>query len=87
MKKTKLIAGIMLMILGVGLSVGSVAFCHTKYGRNGIIMKYGHGFRDNKFKENPNPKQNQGKQNQDQNSDTNPQPNQNQENQNTNGGA
>lgn len=81
MKKTKLVAGIMLMILGIGMLVGSVTLCHYKHVRNGIMMKYGSGPRENKFKLNPNPKQNQG-----QNSDTGSQPNQNQD-QNANGGA
>lgn len=36
-KKTKLIAGILLMILGVGVSIGSVAFRfyeHNRFGMN-----------------------------------------------------
>lgn len=37
MKKTKLIAGILLMVLGVGVSIGSVAlkfYEHNRYGMN-----------------------------------------------------
>ena len=92
MKKAKLIAGILLMILGVGVSMGSVVLPYYVQGRYGII-NHGHkimnkhrmmgrnvfkGFQYKSFNEQPN--QNQGK--------TNPQPSQNQNNgQNANGGA
>jgi len=36
MKKSKLIAGILLMILGVGISIGSVVF-HYKHGQYSMI--------------------------------------------------
>lgn len=99
MKKSKLIAGILLMILGIGLSIGSVVLRHYEYGRFGM-MNSGHsmvnrrgmmgGNRNGGSSKRPfnvQPKQNQGK-----NSKTNPnansQPNQNQGNgQNSNGGG
>ena len=95
MKKSKLIAGILLMILGLGVSIGSAVLRYHEHGRYGII-NYGHkivyrhskmggygfgGFQNRPFNERPN-------QNQEQNSSTNPHSNQNQNNgQNPNGGA
>ena len=83
MKKTKLIAGICLMILGIGVTVGSAAFRfheHSRYGMmntshrivNGRGMMGGYGVRGSNgrgFTVKPY-------QNRDQN--TNPLPNQNQ---------
>jgi hypothetical protein len=93
MKKSKLIAGILLMILGIGISIGSVVF-HYKHGQYGMInqghkivnrqgMMGGFGFKA-KPNQNKNKNQNQG---QGQNPTPSPQPNQNQNNdQNSNGG-
>ncbi|KGP74961.1 hypothetical protein JT05_13290 [Desulfosporosinus sp. Tol-M] len=88
MKKSKLIGGILLMILGVGISIGSVVFHCYNHGQYGMInqghkivnrhgMMGGYGFR-------AKPNQNQG---QGQNPNPSPIPSQNQNNdQNSNGG-
>jgi hypothetical protein len=94
MKKTKLIAGILLMILGVGISTGSIVLRHYGYGmmnsghsmvnKRGMMGGYWNGGSPQKpF--NVRPKQNQGKS---PNPNANSQPNQNQNNgQNSNGGG
>ena len=81
MKKSKLVAGILLMILGIGVSIGSVVLRHHEYGRFGM-MNSGHrmvnkrgimggsgygGLQNRPFNVRPN--QNQGK-----NSNPNPLP-------------
>lgn len=95
MKKSKLIAGIFLMILGIGVSIGSVVLRYHEHGRYSItnhshrvvdrhykIGGYGFGgFQNRPFNIKPN--QTQG-----QNPNTSPQPNQNKnQDQNSNGGA
>ncbi|MEA4900275.1 hypothetical protein [Desulfitobacterium sp.] len=83
MKKSKLVAGILLMILGIGVAVGSVALHSYGYGPYGMMnsrhnivnrpgMMGGYGFR-------VKPNQNQG-QKSNPNSGTAPQPNQGQNN-------
>ncbi len=69
MKKTKLIAGILLMVLGLGVSIGSVVLRYYEHSRNGMNsghkiingrgMMGGQGFngycqRDYNLKPNPN---------------------------------
>ena len=81
MKKTKLIVGILLMILGIGMSIGSIVLRHHENGRY-VMMNPGHkmvnrhgmmggsgyrGFQNKPFNVRPN--QNQG-----QNPNTNPTP-------------
>jgi len=96
MKKSKLIIGILLMILGIGVSIGSIVLRHHENGRygmmnpghkmvnrHGMMGGYGYrGFQNRPFNVRPN--QNQG-----QNinptptppaPNANPQPNQNQNN-------
>ncbi len=81
MKKTKLIAGILLMILGVGVSIGSVAlrfYEHHRYGTkigqrmlNQRDMMGGYRFRG------PNQREFTVQPNKNRNQKTYPQPNQN----------
>ena len=92
MKRSKLIAGILLMILGIGITTGSVVFRYYEHGRNGIMFP-GHrivnrdgagsyGFKN--FPKRPfngQPNQLPGKR-----PNTNPPPNQNQD-QNSKGGV
>ena len=81
MKKTKLIVGILLMILGIGMSIGSIVLRHHENGRYGM-MNPGHkmvnrhgmmggsgyrGFQNRPFNVRPNI-------NQGQNPNTNPAP-------------
>ncbi len=89
MKKTKLVVGILLMILGIGMSVGSVvlhSYEHGRYGMNNARYRManghgvmgGYGFRSpnqRRFNRNPNP--NQGP-NKGPNQNPNQGPNQNQ---------
>ena len=94
MKKSKLIVGILLMILGIGISMGSVVLHHFEYGRYGMVFPRqrivngngagGYRFRD--FPQRPfnsQPNQQPGRR---PNTNPSPKPNQNQ-GQNSNGGV
>lgn len=97
MKKSKLIAGSFLMILGIGMSIGSVVLRHYEYGQLGM-MNPGHrtvirrgmtgGYWNGGSPQLPfnvQPRRNQGSKT---NPNANSQPNQNQNNgQNSNGGG
>lgn len=94
MKKSKLIAGIVLMIVGLGVSSGSIVLRHYEHGRysigncgvirRGMMGGFGFGdYRQRRFNVNPYtypapPQSPKASPNQGQNPNTNPQPNQNQ---------
>lgn len=85
MKKSKLVAGILLMILGIGVLAAAFVFCHPGYGRYGIMNPQHNLSKWNDMRDHGKVKPNQ---NQGQNSGTKTQLNQNQnDGQSTGGGA